>query len=172
MNLCKPKYIVQRDDYNCGTVSLINLEQWLGTRDLGLKDIPSVREELYPTETLEKELRKMEAGVDPLYFDLYMLFNKHIKDKLVLQKNQPTISDLKQEFKLGRALILSFWWPDKEWGHYTFVSEFSNRKFTCVNYVGRKVFCKISEKEMKKNLEGTRVMPGSIKVSCIWSFQK
>lgn len=167
--MAKVRFTAQRDEYNCGPTSLINLFKWQGY-SISWKDIPSIRRELWGSHQREKAMRG--CGTPTYLMDMFILTDDQTKSTLVTRLNKPTIGQLKKYLKRGKAVIIDFYWPKKDGGHYALIIGHRGDRFITVNLKLGKTVQQIRNSAMKSLLSTEIEELGISKFSCAWVFSK
>jgi len=120
-----PRYLKQRDKYNCAPISILNAQKWLGQK-VTYRDLPK----------MSKRCRVVKReGSGGMHFDVAVL--KTLRYNVEFFVVAPTVDFVADYIKNGGAVIITYDFyhkKDKEYhAHCILVTEYKKRKFTIIN---------------------------------------
>ena len=140
-------YIKQQDDYSCGAISIMNALIWVGKKMSTKNDFDRIvnncgiirkygatNQSLFET-SLKKETKGL-VKIKKRYGPRFSLIKNHFLDK-------------------NNSMIMKFLYEEKGKleGHFTFIDDYTNGYFSCINFTDTGGVSLIKEGEIKKSLD-------------------
>lgn len=156
-----PRYIGQRDNYNCGPIAITNAQIWAGTKLNGSKMM-----RLWSRKTQAKRRNGVSCGC----LEYYLHRARGIK--VISCIDRPDLTDIDNALDSRCCVIVRKLYPNTN-GHYYLIVGKTDHTYTTVNRKnGNKTVARISRSTLESDLAVQRNHPGALYFAVMWMIDK